>query len=187
MATRRTRSTTPTEDWQVLKLAADNQVISQTSSNDSQVVFRQGRKPPTYSILFGYQFDEQSVPGGIKLAARMVKNGNQSIHATGVQFTVWNVSLTAMQTETLLGTFTGTQNGVFYVADIPESSLSGLALDGEPVLLIEVQLRRFRKVYKTKFYVNDVGIWDKTERIRKRVNLMQADIAPASNAGKISN
>jgi hypothetical protein len=92
-----------------------------------------------------------------------------------------------MQVESLLGTFTGTQNGVFYLADIPETSLSGLELDGEPVLLIEVQIRRFHRIYKTKFYVNDVGIWDKTERIRKRVNLMQADIAPASNSGKITN
>ena len=103
----------------------------------------------------------------------MKKNKKDTIHGATCTFRISNVDMTDW-TETFIASVSGVaQSSGQFTADITSTAL-GLDLDGEPVFAVEVSIQRFKKVYKLKRYIHNIGIFDTVERIRRKINMQEA-------------
>lgn len=107
---------------------------------------------------------------GMKLLIFLERMSETQIAGNNCLITINQVSYTDWS-ETLLSNISGVEqpDGTF-TADITKAQLNNLELDGELILAVTITLSRLRKTYRKKFYINHLGIFDTTERLRKRIN-----------------
>lgn len=161
------------DDTQVLRVDYANRYI-QNDTTDWQFLFNDASfLTPNELVLVGAgQFDTTDFDS-IKLAGYLYNKSNGSVAAGSVcSFRVFLVSPSSW-TETLLGTFPGAvlPNNYFYV-DVPISSLSPADLDGDNSLMVEVVMTRLSTTFRERFYLNHLGIYEFTTRVKKKVDFL---------------
>jgi hypothetical protein len=171
MAYRRIRVTTNSEDSQSLKTGTSNTVVK-IKDECVQLLYRLGRKPPVYKAHVWARLDPNDW-AGIHVLGGILKNDKEIIHGANCTFKVYSLNPAVNWAETLITTKVGTQqsNGNF-TADFTDVELAPLELDGDPTIAVEIEVQRFKKVYKIKRYVNHLGIYDSLFRLKQEVDFL---------------
>jgi hypothetical protein len=61
-----------------------------------------------------------------------------------------------------------------FTATVTQAELTtAFELDGEKTFLVETEVFRFNKSYKSRKYVNHLGIYDSFIRLRSKVNFLE--------------
>lgn len=88
--------------------------------------------------------------------------------ASGV-FSVYLVSTDTTWTETLITDVVGTLDGTRLTAELPQSLLGVIELDGEFTLAVKCTITRQGTNYTKKIYLNHLGVYESIFRLRQKV------------------
>lgn len=167
MARNRLKMTQNNSYVQPLKMGAGSSLVISSNKAYTSMLYRIGHTKPTYSASVWAKFDSANFDG-IYIMAQLLRNGSETISAGSCIFKLYRIDDTQSWNETLVSTVAGTLelNGKL-TAHVPESALGGFLLDGETTYSVEVEMIRFNKKYKSKVYVNHLGVYDSIVRLRQ--------------------
>lgn len=155
-----------------LKKGFNNQVLQ---SSIQKVIPIKSHKPPQYEVKCHAIHDEDNQV--IRLKAYLLKNKRQIIHGANCLVKVYSITKSDFS-EALIFTATNVVSpnslGEFIIS-LSEVDLSSEFL-GEKDFAVEVEITRFLKTFKHKFYFNELGIYDFALRIRRRLITHELEI-----------
>lgn len=151
-----------------LKAGYNNQVLQ---SCIQKVIPILSRKPPQYEVKCHAIHDEENQI--VRLKCYLLKNKKQIIHGAQCVVRVYTVNrqdFTESSTYTAPTVIAPNALGEF-VSTLSEANLSAEFV-GDNDFAIEVEILRFKKKYKHKFYFNELGIYDFALRIKRRTEFL---------------
>lgn len=173
MAARRIRSTLNNKYTQPLKIGCLDLVIAPNADYNS-IVYRNTHTPVTrkdYSIKASAKFNALTIDG-VQLVAYLHR-GENIASSSNCTFRIYSISTNNNWTETLLYTTPGSLVGGKFVAVATQANLGvGVSLDSEITLAIETDLFRLGNKYKSKIYINHLGVYDSILRLRADVDFL---------------
>jgi len=110
---------------------------------------------------------------GIKLIAYLFEEQTGSVSSiSSIVFSIYKV-ISPEWNDVFIGNFNGIElpNSYMYT-ELTTTDLGGIELDGETTLLIEAFGTRLGKVYRTRLYVNHLGISDSFLRLKREVDYL---------------
>lgn len=167
MAARRIRTYSPIQVS--LKNGYQNAVVF---TPFQRIVPTLARVRPIYFIDCGAVHDIDNERIRIKTA--ILKNQSEVIHGAQCIVKIYGID-TSTLVETLIYTAptqTAPDADGYFRTSITEANLSQ-EIQGDFDYVLEVSIKRFKKVFKKRFYFNQLGLADKVERLRKKVVFLQ--------------
>lgn len=172
-------------------MALTRKLIAHDENEDNQWLSVDARKryiqntSDCWQFLFGPNSRLTSSTYSLKVAAEFNKTTLDTLRITGYlynqvggtvgvgstcTFDVYLVN-SPNWTEQLIHSViaTPTANSYFF-SDIPTSLLTGVDLFGGDTLMIEVLILRLNESYRERIYINHLGIYDNTRRLRNDVD-----------------
>lgn len=169
------RSTINNGYVQPLKLGISSRLVVAPNVDYNSIVLRNTHRAPDpkdYSVKLFAKFDTQDFDG-IHLICGLEKDAS-FVASANCTFNIYSVSLDNNWTETLLYTASGVANGNKFTLSATNANLGNPTnLDGELTLAISAQVSRGRDVYKSKIYLNHLGVYDSIIRLRNKVRFLE--------------
>lgn len=113
-----------------------------------------------------------SPDGGLRLISYLQRPNSNKLKCSYCKFTVWKVSTLDWSETIIFSNESGIEQPNQSFTLDKDNAQIGFSLDGEYVLLISVEMKR-NKIYRNKYYLSDVGIYDYADFIRRKVTFLQ--------------
>lgn len=176
MATRRIKSTVNNRYTQPLKLRLRRKIVIAPGCDYVSILLSQKYRPTSpFDIKANVwaKFNTQTFDG-IQLVAWLSDPSFEETSSSSCTFNIYYVSAANNWAATMIATLPGTASGQKWTATCDQATLgSANELSGERTLLVESVLTRFTDTYKTRAYVNHLGIYDSLIRLKNDLEFVK--------------
>lgn len=161
------------EECQVLLMDSKNTFVV-NHTEEWQFLFGPSTEPEesVLKLTVAAQFNTDNFDG-IKLIAYLFEDQTGAVSAIGsLTFAVYKVSSPNWQDE-FIASFTGTELPNTYIyKELTLADLGSIDLDGETTLMIEATGLRLGKIYRSRIYVNHLGVSDSILRLKQSIDYL---------------
>ena len=161
---RRARVLATPGDFQTLK---DGLSVSDiVNKRDCQILVTQTVEKQKYYLKSHIKFNTDLYTH-LSIISYIHRENGDSVSSADHSYSLYEVSNDDQWTETLISSGPMTPHGIkLFKADILKSSLP-THIDGQTTLSVVVTAKRLRKIYKEKYYISEVGIFDTIYSLEK--------------------
>lgn len=156
----------------------DNQLVKMTLSpvtllqeiEDVELILKLKDELVRYDVIIGAEYNTDNL-NGCRFTSYLMQDYSSILSTTSCVFNIYKINSPGW-TQSLVYTGVGIiQGNNQYFLDLTDNDLT-LFMNGDPTLMVESIIVRLGKTYKNRIYLNQLGIFGETTRIKKDVQYL---------------